>query len=546
MKKTSAIFCTLLVTLQASAAPSANVTEQPAIIPLPVTVNIQENKPGYLLEGEISISKTPYLLDLQRIFSDAGINVKEAAKSDISFIKDSSLTKEAYKLKVTPDKITITSSTPQGAAYALTTLAQSAVKDVNGKACFPSMEIIDEPRFEWRAIMVDSGRHMLPVEDIKKILSLMEHYKFNTLHWHLTEDQGWRIEIKKYPKLTEIGSIRQQSPIMGDRSKGDGQPYGGYYTQEQIKDIVNYAKERNITVVPEIEVPGHASAAVAAYPELGNYDIENYSPKVVESWGVFPYIFNPSEKTFEFLDNVFKEVSELFPNSPYIHVGGDEAPKSQWKKSAMAQKIMKDNNLKDEHELQSYFIKRVEKIVNKYGKKLIGWDEINEGGLSPTATMMVWRNEKWADLAIKQGNNVIMVPTSHLYFDYGQGKEPKTPEFDVIRRKNLNYESVYEYDPVPKGLTGEQAKLVLGTQANHWSEYIPNIGKWEYHAFPRSLALAEIAWTPVDRKNIDDFKKRLEKHYPYLDKRKVNYQKPETGEPAIPEAITLQKSPGQK
>ena len=356
-------------------------------------------------------------------------------------------------------------------------------------------------------------------------------FKINRMHWHLTDDQGWRIEIKKYPKLTEIGS---------KRIDGEGTEYGGFYTQEEVKDIVKYAADRFITIVPEIELPGHEMAAIAAYPELGNADIPDYAPKVQETWGVHPYTFAPTEKTFRFLEDVIDEVCRLFPDSPYIHIGGDEAPKDQWKQSPTAQQVMKDKGLKNEHELQSYFVRRVEKMINAHGKRLIGWDEIQEGGLSPTATMMVWRS--WmpnsARHALEQGNDIVMTPNSHLYFDYDQGPgKPAAAEYETINNDSLTWQHVYSLEPVPPGTPKAREKQVLGCQANVWAEYIPNLPKWEYQVFPRALALAEVAWTPRELKNEQDFRLRLERQLPFLDARGVNYKRPDNGAPARPDAV---------
>lgn len=518
----------LLGTL-ALAAPSAPVNEKTAIVPLPASIAEQTGAPGFSLKNPIITDNPALYRHMQQLglpTSLAPDNVDLFIGPDISASTSQGTTgnQEGYTLTVTPNRITIAANSDAGIFYALTTLAQSIVKDADGNAAIPSMNITDAPRFEWRGLMVDSCRRARSVDEIKKMIDLMAHYKLNRMHWHLTDDQGWRMESKKYPKLTEIGGKRSETPIMGQRNKGDGTPYHAFYTQDQIRDIVAYAKARHITVVPEIEVPGHAAAAITAYPELGNKDIPGYNPSVVTRWGVFPYIFSPSEETFTFLDNIFAEVCELFPDSPYIHIGGDEAPKDQWKKSPFAQKIMKENGLKNEEELQSYFIRRVEKLANARGKKIIGWDEIQEGGLSPTATMMVWRDAKWALHALQQGNHVIMVPNSHYYFDYSQGAKPADPAYETINSGNLDWKRVYQSDPVIPGVIPEQEKLVLGVQGNLWSEYIPTMQKWEYQAFPRAIALAEIAWTPKEKKDIKDFETRLQKQHPYLDGKKVNFR----------------------
>ena len=350
----------------------------------------------------------------------------------------------------------------------------------------------------------------------------------NTFHWHLTDDQGWRIEIKKYPKLTEIGAFRDSSPPYGNRNSDDGVRYGGFYTQEQIRDIVGYAAARHITIVPEIEMPGHAAAAIAAYPELGNSDIPGYAPGVKTRWGVHPYIFSPKEETFAFLEDVLSEVCELFP-SKYIHIGGDEAPKTQWKQSKFAQEVIKREGLKNEEELQSWFIRRIGKFLESKNRNLIGWDEIQEGGLPKTATMMVWRDAKWAKHALALGNNVVMATTSHTYLDYyqnpGPGELAKGKEYEAIGG-HLPLEKVYSYDPAFVAENAAQEKQILGTQAQLWSEYFKDMKKVEYMAFPRIAALAEVAWTPLQLKNYDDFSARLVGVMRHYDAGKLNYCKP--------------------
>lgn len=523
-------------------AASAPVQETPHIIPLPAALQVKTREPGFSLKEGVKLPEGhPLSTRAERIFRDNGIKTSLAKSgADILFTEDSALGREGYRIAVTPDSISIASGGPNGALYALQSLMQSIATDGNGAPALPRMDVKDQPRFAWRGLMMDSCRHMMPVRDIKKILDLMERYKFNTLHWHLTDDQGWRLPIAKYPRLTAAGAVRAQSPVIGNRNKPDGTPYSGHYTADEIREVVQYAKDRGITVIPEVELPGHASAAITAYPELGNTDIPGFAPKVQETWGVHPYTFSPTEKTFRFLEDVIDEVCLLFPDSPYIHIGGDEAPKDQWKQSPAAQQVMKDNGLANENELQSYFIRRVEKMINKHGKRLIGWDEIQEGGLSPTATMMVWRS--WmpnsARHALAQGNDVVMTPNSHLYFDYDQGPgKPSAPEYETINNDNMTWQRVYSLEPIPQGTPKEQEKQVLGCQANVWTEYIPNLPKWEYHVFPRALALAEVAWTPRELKNEKDFKKRLDRELPFLDARRVNYKRPDNGAPAQPDAV---------
>lgn len=527
-------------------APSAPVLETPHIIPRPAAMHVKTGEAGFSLKDGIRLPEAnPLSKQAERILRDNGIKTELVETgADVVFTEDATLGREGYRVAVAPGSISIASGSLNGSLYALQSLVQSIASDQNGVPALPRLNVEDQPRFAWRGLMMDSCRHMMPVRDIKKILDLMERYKFNILHWHLTDDQGWRLPVPKYPRLTTIGATRVQSPVIGNRNEADGTPYSGHYTADEIREVVQYAKDRGITVIPEVELPGHASAAIASYPELGNTDIPNFAPKVQETWGVHPYTFAPTEKTFRFLEDVIDEVCRLFPDSPYIHIGGDEAPKDQWKQSPAAQQVMKDNGLANEHELQSYFIRRVEKIINSHGKRLIGWDEIQEGGLSPTATMMVWRS--WmpdsARHALEQGNDVVMTPNSHLYFDYDQGPgKPSTPEYETINNDNLTWQHVYALEPIPHGTPREREKQVLGCQANIWTEYIPNLPKWEYHVFPRALALAEVAWTPRELKNEKDFQKRLTRQLPYLDARRVNYKRPDNGAPAQPDAVITRK-----
>lgn len=511
----------------------------PAIVPQPVSITQPDANAFVPVKEGVSVSDAGYLEIARELLGKVGIEVTGGGRTNLSFVKDDSLPKEGYVLEIKPGSIEIRSSSYRGALHGLVTLAQCKTTVQNGNPVFPVLTIKDEPRFGWRGIMVDSGRHMMPVESMKKIIDMLCWYKFNTLHWHLTDDQGWRVEIKGYPKLTTIGSERPQSPITGNRKVKDGKPYRAFYTQDEIKDVVKYATERGIMIVPEFEVPGHASAAIASYPEFGNKDIPDYKPSVSDSWGVHPYIFSPSEETFRFLDDVYGQLAALFPESPYIHIGGDEAPKDQWKKSPFAQEVMKKNNLKTEEELQSYFVRRVEEIVNKHGKRIIGWDEIQEGGLSPTAIMMAWRkwgNMDWGRYAIEHGNEVIMTENSHLYFDYGQDEEkPYSPEYEPWGAC-VTWQKVYSYEPVPSGTPKEKEKLVLGVQANLWSEHIPNLPKWQYQVFPRALALSEVAWTPAEDKDEKNFEQRMRAQLPFLKSQGVNYRDPDTGIPAFPES----------
>jgi hexosaminidase len=432
---------------------------------------------------------------------------------------------EGYRLTITPQQITVAGK-GAGLFYGIQTLLQLMPAERSATTKLPCVQIEDYPRFGYRGAMLDVGRHFFSVEMVKKYIDLLAAYKLNNFHWHLTEDQGWRIEIKKYPKLTQISSKRAQTLIGGYRDRTpqqfDNTPYGGFYTQDQIRDVVKYAAARYINIVPEIEMPGHSQAALAAYPELSCDPSQTY--KVAETWGVFKDIYCPSEKTFAFLQDVLTEVMELFP-SKYIHIGGDEAPKDAWKNSAFCQQLIKKLNLKDEHELQSYFIQRMEKFVNSKGRSIIGWDEILEGGLAPNATVMSWRGEEGGIAAAQQKHNVIMTPGSAgLYIDHGQGKPSQEP---LSIGGNEPLSKIYSYNPTPAVLTPEQQKYIEGVQANLWTEYVPTDAKVEYMLLPRLMALSEVAWSPLANKNFKDFSEtRLPGQLAWLDKNNINYRVP--------------------
>jgi hexosaminidase len=430
---------------------------------------------------------------------------------------------EAYTLKISKDAIEIF-GTENGMFYGIQTLMQILPVKYAGAVKIPSAEINDTPRFQYRGMHLDVSRHFMPVSFVKKFIDLMSQYKLNTFHWHLTDDQGWRIEIKKYPKPTEIGSTRPETLVGRYTSvfKGDGIPHGGFYTQEEIKDVVAYAKKHFITVIPEIELPGHASAALAAYPEFGCKT--DYTYKVQMTWGIFKETYCPTDATFKFLEDVLDETMALFPDSPYIHIGGDEVLKDHWKESAFVQELMKRENLKDEHEVQSYFVRRIEKYINSKGKKIIGWDEILEGGLAPNATVMSWRGMKGGIEAARSKHDVIMTPTDYVYLDYGQGD----PAYEPLNIGSyVPLAKVYSFEPVPPELSADEAKYIIGAQANLWTEYIPEPSQAEYMYFPRMLALAEVVWSPKEGKDFADFQKRLQANLPRLDKQNVNYRIPE-------------------
>ncbi len=457
------------------------------------------------------------------IESGSPIHLKEG--NDIQFKLDESLKPEAYILMVSKEGIIIKASTDQGAFYAVQTLRQLMPVGLENdtfsenEIAIQALIVKDEPQFSYRGMHLDVARHMFSIDFIKKYIDALALLKMNTFHWHLTDDQGWRIEIKKYPKLQEVSAYRDET-LVGHYSdqphQYDGKRYGGYYTQEEVKTVVQYAKARFVTVIPEIEMPGHAQAAIAAYPELGCTD----EPiEVAKKWGVFEEIYCPNQKTFAFLEDVLDEVLELFP-SKYIHIGGDEAPKTRWKNCEYCQDLIKKEGLKDEHHLQSYFITKMEAYLNSKGRQIIGWDEILEGGLAPNATVMSWRGTSGAVEAAKSGHNVVMTPTSHCYFDYYQSENEDEP---LAIGGFLPLEKVYGFYPIPEELTTEESKYVLGAQGNIWTEYIPNENHLEYMAFPRMLALSEVVWSQPKHKNYKAFVSRLENFHQRLDALDVNY-----------------------
>jgi hexosaminidase len=446
--------------------------------------------------------------------------------------------KDAYNLEVSANKIIISSSSNEGLFYGMQTLLQllpeTNTESVSAGFEIPELLIKDYPRFQYRGMHLDVGRHFFDVNFVKKYIDYLAYFKYNTFHWHLTEDQGWRIEIKKYPLLTSVGGYRNGT-ITGHApgTGNDSLHYGGFYTQEQIKDVVKYAQDRFITIIPEIEMPGHASAAIAAYPQLSCFPDEStkISPRtpwagtrdgkqVQQTWGVFEDIFCPSEYTFKFLENVLDEVMALFP-SKYIHIGGDEAPKTNWKRSAFCQQLIKDKNLKDEHGLQSYFIQRIEKYLNSKGRKIIGWDEILEGGLAPNATVMSWRGEEGGIAAAQQHHDVIMTPGKYVYLDHAQMKNSDSLTIGGY----LPLDTVYNYEPVPKELKASEAHYILGAQANVWTEYMANTDKVEYMIFPRMSALSEVLWSPKGSRDFERFSTELPDLYKRYQLWDANYFK---------------------
>lgn len=458
---------------------------------------------------------------------DLAISEEEVSSNAIALLIDNSLevNDEGYTLDATDKLVSIKAKTAKGLFYGMQTLMQllpaeiESTTVVNGIAwTLPCVTIKDEPRFAYRGIMLDPCRHFIPVENIKKQLDVLALFKINQFHWHLTEDQGWRIEIKKYPKLTEIGSKRVD---------GEGTEYSGFYTQEQIKEVVAYASERFINVIPEIELPGHALAAISAYPELSCKG-DSLSPRII--WGVEEDVYCAGkEETFKFLEDVISEVVTLFPGE-YFHIGGDECPKVRWEKCPLCQKRMRENKLKNEHELQSYFVQRIEKVLASHGKKMIGWDEILEGGLAPSATVMSWRGEDGGIAAASMDHDVIMTPGSNgMYLDHYQGDSKIEP---VAIGGYTLLEKTYSYNPVPDTLAGlGKSNFVKGVQGNIWSEYMYTTDLMEYRIYPRILAVAEIGWTPLEGKDYKDFERRIDNALVRLDCHGINYHIPQPEQP---------------
>ncbi len=449
-------------------------------------------------------------------------------ENGIYFIPDERIEQsEGYQLEIMPSFVAIRARTAAGAFYGAQTLRQmfgpnmgspTPLRDSSWTAA--ACIITDYPRFPYRGMHLDVSRHFFSVDFIKRYIDLLALHKFNRFHWHLTDDQGWRIEIKRYPRLHQVGGCRNET-LVGHATDApprfDGKPYCGYYTQDEVRQIVEHARRRFVTIVPEIEMPGHALAALAAYPELG---CAGGPYEVAKSWGVFEDVFCAgNEKTFEFLASVLEEVCALFPGE-YIHIGGDECPKTRWKTCPKCQKRIAAEKLKDEYALQSYFIRRVGQILSRHGKKLIGWDEILEGGVPAGVTVMSWRGTDGGIAAVKAGQNAIMSPTSYCYFDYYQSDPAQEP---LAIGGFIPLQRVYDYEPVPAELSSDEAQRILGAQGNVWTEYMPTPQQVEYMAFPRACALSEVLWTPANKRSRTDFIRRLRTHFRFMENMGVNY-----------------------
>jgi hexosaminidase len=511
------------------------------IIPKPENLTMAKGR--FLISSNTKIISDPGLSQEDQYLSEMLgealgtkplVDQTATAKNNITLQLDPSIENpEGYTLTITYDAVVISGKAAAGVFYGIQSLRQLLPVSIETsdhelkELTLPAVVISDSPRYGYRGMHLDVGRHFFGVSSIKKYLDLIAMHKMNTFHWHLTEDQGWRIEIKKYPKLTEVGGFRKGTAIglAGTRNAPytyDTIPYGGFYTQEEIKEVVAYAAERHITVIPEIELPGHSLAALAAYPQFGN----SKGPyEVAKRWGIFTEIYAPTEETFGFLEDVLTEVMALFP-SKFIHIGGDEVLKKEWEESAYAQEVIKREGLKDAHELQSYFVQRIEKFLNKNGRNMIGWDEILEGGLAPNATVMSWRGIEGGIAAAKQHHNVIMTPGTHCYYDYYQAPEDQRIDEPITgSKRHTTVEKVYAYEPIPEGLSPEEAGYILGAQGNVWTEYMPTWDRVEYKVLPRMTALSEVVWSQKEARNWDDFHNRLQHIVKRYDVLGYNYAK---------------------
>lgn len=540
MKKFKIIIGLVLLTISSFVSQEISAQNNINIIPKPANVVAKEGKfqfsknTKFVVKGDAQKEIASALIAKFELAAGwkPQITTKNPKHNYIQFKVDKNLNREGYKLEVSTKGIVITAKENAGFIYGLESIRQLLPTAIESKSIVsnvkwevPSVTITDEPRFQWRGLMLDLSRHFFDKSYVLETIDRLAMLKMNVLHLHLVDDQGWRIEIKKYPKLTEVGAwrVNQENTSWNARLTVDPDEkgtYGGFLTQEELKEIVKYAANKNIEIIPEIEMPAHVSCAIAAYPELACFNQRIGVP----SGGVWPITdiyCAGKESTFEFLQNVIDEVVTVFP-SKYIHIGGDEATKTNWEKCPLCQKRMQDEGLKNVHELQSYFVKRMEKYINSKGKKLIGWDEILEGGIAPEATVMSWQGNEGGIEASKQGHDVVMTPQSHCYFDHYQGPQNEEP---LAFGGYTPLSKVYQFDPVVDAISPEQAQHVLGGQANLWSEYIPTTQQSEYMIFPRLAAMAEVLWSPKEARNWNDFTKRLPsllERYDYLG---INYAK---------------------
>lgn len=525
MKLFVALFCFLSMAL------SAMADNVPHILPRPVSV--KTTRSSLTLHNGLTIaapssckSLAAYAANMIKLHTGWNkVKTTTGSKGDVVLVLNPSFEHaEGYALSVEPAGVTITAATANGLRFGLQTLRQMLPTTKAATITLPGVAIYDYPRFAWRGVHLDVSRHFFTVDQVKRFLDRMAMYKYNRFHWHLTDDQGWRLEIKSHPELTRIGAWRKSVGFKHNQEIGlntdNGRPYGGFYTQKQVKEVLAHAASLGITVIPEIDLPGHSQAAIAAYPQVFCFPEEKMD--VWTEGGVSKGVMCAGrEETFTLLNDVLKEVIDLFP-SQYIHLGGDEAPKDGWRRCPKCQQRIKNEHLKDEHELQSYFMNRLERFVNAHGRKMIGWDEIMDGGLSPTATVMSWRSSVPGKEAAMAGNDVIMTPSSFVYLNRPQSVNPVTQASSGI----LSLKTVYSFNPMPEGLSPQAAKHILGVQACQWSENTPDDRTLYYKEFPRAIAVAEIGWTAQEARRWDDFSTRLNRHLPMLSFYGIGYGQP--------------------
>jgi hexosaminidase len=515
----------LLACAAATVSPTrASVSETVDVIPAPARVTSRDGVFAFRADTWVSLPPDPGVAQIARYFVDLlgktrGVHLKVAAGARASASAPPILFRleraaagaspEAYFIDITPRQVVVSAGGTRGLFYGAVTLWQLCTSNiVNSRSItLHAATIDDSPRLPWRGLMLDSARHYQSPQFVLQFIDWMALHKLNVLHWHLTDDQGWRLEIKKYPRLTEVGAWRVPAghAAATDIDPFTGRPrlYGGFYSQDDVRRIVAHAAERNVTIVPEIDMPGHASAAIVAYPQLG---VTDHPPTAVPSdWGVYPNLYNVEDSTFNFLDDVLDEVVALFPGT-YLHVGGDEAVKDQWKASPRVQARMRELQIADEHALQSYFIQRIEKHLNSRGRRLIGWDEILEGGIAPDATIMSWRGLDGALTAVRAGHDAVLSPDPILYFDNRQGDGANEPPG---RGRVVSVRQVYDFDPMPAGIALERRQHVLGLQGNIWTEHIRTESRVAYMTFPRAAAVAEVGWSSVQHRDWDAFVRRL-------------------------------------
>ena len=506
------------VVLFTACRPAATVKGNLDVIPQPQEIVLARDTTPFIIDRSTTIvypatnEKMHRTADFLATFikemtgTEVRVSDKEKSSNAIILAVDSTMGHpEGYKLQITPEKVLLTGGSEAGVFYVIQTIhkALPILKDGKVAAALPAGTVTDFPRFRYRGFMIDVGRHFFPVSYLKQMIDLMALHNINYFHWHLTEDQGWRIEIKKYPKLTEVGSKRDSTIIDWETKKFDGKPHSGFYTQDEAREIVRYAADRFITVVPEIDLPGHTTAALASYPELG---CTGGPYKVLCSFGVFPDVLCAgNDQTLQFTKDVLDEIMDIFP-SEYIHIGGDECPKSRWEKCPKCQAKIKELGIKalpkhsKENQLQTYFMSELEKEINAHGRRMLGWDEVLEGGLTPNSTIMSWRGIQGGIEAARQHHDVIMTPIQRLYFS--NPRINKMTGFEWMNR-------VYNFEPVPAELTDAEKKFVIGTQGCIWTEWTADSTKMEWQILPRMAALSEIQWTLPEHKNFERFMERL-------------------------------------